>query len=171
MAAYRCGTCGMQHDELLMDMSYQRPADYFKIPEDERIKRIWMNAEANTDVCVIDNNEFYVRGILALPLRDSQKEFRWGVWARIEVQDFKHYLELWETDDVAGEPPFRGLLSGGVRDYAGSDTLEVTVHLQQNGQRPRFFVVSEEHPLGIAQRVGITMDEVHAFVEHGSSAI
>jgi hypothetical protein len=79
MGTYRCGTCGKEHDELPMDLSYQRPADYFKIPEDERTKRVWMNADSNADLCLIDNKEFYLRGVLALPVPETRAEFRFGV--------------------------------------------------------------------------------------------
>ena len=165
MGAFRCETCGTVHDELLMDISYQRPADYFKVPEAERNERLWMDADSNADLCIIDREEFYIRGILALPIRDSEKEFRWGAWARVDKPDFDRYIELWEVDDVGGEPSFGGLLSGGIQAYDGSDMLEVTARLQQNRQRPRFFVVSEDHPLGIAQRAGITMSDVHSFID------
>jgi hypothetical protein len=61
---------------------------------------------------------------------------------------------------VSSEPAFRGNLSGGVRDFADSDGLEVIVELQSNKQRPRLTVVSETHPLAIAHRNGVTLKDV-----------
>jgi hypothetical protein len=161
MPRFKCGICGKEHNELLLDLGYMHPADFFKIPPAEHGGRI----KFNQDVCVIDGTEFYVRGILPLPIKDTAQEFRWGVWARIEKKDFRRYLELWNAEAAAHESPFLGHLSGGLRDYSDSDMLQVQVQLQPGNQRPRFYVVSASHPLGIDQRQGITMQKVHIFIE------
>ena len=161
MAGFTCGVCGQIHPGLPMDLAYQRPADYFKVPADERARRV----KLNSDLCVIDDQEFYVRGVLALPVQDSTDEFRWGIWARVEADDFARYVELYDIEVVDGEPPFRGRLAGGIKSYPGSDMLEVTVQLQSGGQRPLFVVADREHPLGRDQAEGISMERVHGFIE------
>jgi len=157
---FKCAFCGREHDKLLRDLAYLHPADIFEIPEHERSQRIKMN----DDLCEIDDSDFYVRGVLSLPIRDSTEEFRWGVWAKINKVDFDRYIELWDSDLAAAEPAFIGLLSGGIAIYPDSDGLEVQVRLQTGNQRPRFYVVSEDHPLGIDQRKGITEEKAHEFV-------
>lgn len=156
-----CPQCGRVHDELPLDLAYQRPADYFKIPESERATRI----DINDDICVIDEREFYVRGVLELPIKDTDKRFGWGIWARVSKSDLRRYFELWNVDSTDNEPPFNGKLSGGIKYYPGSDLLEVSVHLQPQAKRPLFKVISNDHPLGIDQREGITMEKVHRFFE------
>lgn len=162
--AYICSVCGKEHDALPLDMAYDCPADYFEVPPDERSERIWFNSDANPDLCVIDGKKFYLRGILAVPLRDKADEFRWGTWAQIEEKDFRRYYDLWYETDVSQEPSFRGGLSGGIRDFADSDGLEVDIKLQSNNQRPRLTVISKTHPLAIAQRDGVTLEDVHTFI-------
>lgn len=160
-AEFVCPQCGKVHGELPLDLAYLRPADVFKIPESQRGKRI----RINEDLCIIDDHEFYIRGILVLPIRNTEKRFAWGVWARVSEADYQRYLKLWDVDSVEGEEPFAGKLSGGVKFYPDSDLLDVTVHLQPNNQRPLFKVISSEHLLGVDQRAGITMDKVHQFLE------
>jgi hypothetical protein len=160
MKKFRCETCGKEHGPLPMDLGFDYPADFFRIPAPERERRI----DYNGDLCSIDKKEHYARGILALPIRGSDQEFRWGVWARIERASLKRYRELWESDDAANEPAFPGVLSGGVPVYPRTDGLVVAVQLMVR-KRPRFFVVDRDHPLGIAQREGISWEEVHGFVE------
>ena len=159
MTPFKCGICGQEHDELLLDLGYSYPADFFKIPAAQRGKRV----RIDSDLCVIDDAEYYIRGILPLPITDTAEAFRWGVWALIEKNDFRRYLKLWNVA-VISEPPFAGRLSGGLRDYLDSDGLEVRVQLRAGNQRPHFYVVSDSHRLGIDQRRGITMEQVHAFV-------
>jgi hypothetical protein len=160
MAKLRCETCGKEHSTLPLDLGFDHPADYFRIPAPDRERRIVYNG----DLCSIDKNEHYARGILALPIKGGDQEFRWGVWARIERASLKRYLDLWESDDAASEPKFPGALSGGVPVYPNTDGLAVEVQLVVR-KRPRFFVLDPDHPLGIAQREGVSWEEVHGFVE------
>lgn len=160
MPTFKCEFCGQEHDELLRDLAYMYPADYFEVPEDERPERI----RVNDDLCVIDDSDFYIRGVLALPIRNSAEEFRWGVWAKVRKADFDRYLELWDSALVAPEPASIGELSGGIAEYPDTDMLDVRVVLQAGNQRPRFYVVSEKNQLGIDQRSGITEEKAHQFV-------
>ncbi|MFN8439226.1 MAG: DUF2199 domain-containing protein [Caldilineaceae bacterium] len=159
--SYKCGICGKIHGGLPMDMAYKNPANYFKIPPNERAKRI----KITDDVCVIDNNEFYIRGVLPIPVIDSDKDFRWGTWARVEEGDFKTYLKYWDGNIPENFPPLIGYLSGGLKDYPESDMISVEIYLQSGNQRPFFKVLSSESSLGVDQEKGITMEKVHSFVE------
>lgn len=160
MTTFFCSVCGHQHSGLVMDLAYQRPADVFNIPDDERPTRI----RSNDDVCIIDDAEFYIRGILALPVRELDDQFCWGVWAQVDKDGLDYYLAHWNvasTDDLA---PFPGLLSGGIGAYPDSDQLSVAIHLQSNNQRPWFVVLDQTHPLAQAQQMGITLHDVATFV-------
>ncbi len=159
--SYKCGICGKAHSNLPMDMSYENPAGYFKIPQNERAKRI----HKSSDICVIDNKEFYIRGVLPLPVIDSGNEFRWGVWAKVNEPDFKIYIKYWDIDIPENVQPLRGYLSGGLKYYPESDMLPVEIRLQARNQRPIFRVLSDKTPLGIDQQKGIAMEKVHSFVE------
>jgi hypothetical protein len=159
MKTFRCETCGKEHGTLPLDLGYDHPADYFRIPEREREQRIIYNG----DLCSIDKKEHYARGILALPVKGGDQEFRWGVWARIQAEHLKRYLALWNSDDAAQEPPFPGQLSGGIPIYPNTDGLAVEVKLLVR-MRPRFYVVDSDHSLGIAQRQGVSWDDVHCFL-------
>lgn len=161
MTGYTCSVCGQHHDELPMDLAYTYPPEFFGIPADQHAARVYFTA----DTCVIDGQIFLVRGVLYLPVRDSDQRFGFGTWARVSREEFKRYFQLWDADDAHLEPPFDGVLSGGIGYYEDSDGLPASVQLQSNNQRPTF-VVTSDHPLGRDQREGITMHKVHAFLEH-----
>ncbi len=160
MPVYTCEICGHVHDDLLLDIGYKRPGAYFKIPAEERQTRI----QITVDWCSIDDTEFYIRGVLALPIQGSLEEFCWGVWAQIQKHDFYRYSELWDDEQAINEPPFMGVLSGEIGVYPASDGLPVRIQLQSEGQRPRFWVMDEQHPLAIDQQLGITHMSVQAMV-------
>jgi len=160
LEGFVCDICGKVHDGLPHDIAYKRPADYFKIPEAERSTPI----KLDDDKCVIDNEEYYIRGILALPVLNSEQEFCWGVWAKISGKDLRWYLKHWNLEQYEEGLSFSGFLSGGIKFYETSDLLEVLIHPQPGKLRPRFEVIDKGHPLGLAQCNGITLMDVHNFV-------
>jgi hypothetical protein len=157
MTGFTCEVCGEYHEGLPMDIEHKYPAEYFTVPPEERAKRVFFSP----DYCVIDERVFVIRGVLPLPIKGSDQEFRWGTWAIAGEEDFKRYLELWDSPDADQEPPFLGKLTGGVYNYSDSDLLPVAVHLRSGNLRPIFKVISDEHPLGVDQREGVTMEYVH----------
>jgi hypothetical protein len=144
MSDYTCEICGQFHDELPMVIAYKHPADYFGVPPGDLATRV----KYTEDVCMIDEQAFFIRGVLEVPIRDTNDHFEWGVWAEVSEQDFRRYFDLWDADGVEAEPPFDGRLSGGISYYADSDQLAVRVHLRSGGKRPLFYVVSDQHALG-----------------------
>lgn len=160
MAGFQCGSCGKLHDHLPRDLAYERPASYFGVPEPERERRV----RISNDLCSIDDEHFFIRGVLYLPIHQSDEQFGWGVWVEVMRADFDQYVSAWKRDVEDTVPAFPGLLDGGVQPYPESDRLEVWVKLRSGGQRPVFTVVSEEHPLGVDQRAGISEERAHSFV-------
>jgi hypothetical protein len=157
--SFICSVCGKEHRGPLMDLAYTHPADYHKIPPRERAERI----DFNDDFCVIDKSEYYIRGVLLLRVKETQGTFRWGLWAEVSEEEFFYYRAHWNIPNTEDVLPLSGRLSGGVGPYPDSDQLPVTVNLQPNNQRPLFYVVSSEHPLGYDQRNGITLHDVMTF--------
>jgi len=159
--AYKCATCGKFHIGLPMDMAYPNPGRYFEIPAKERNARVYLS----TDICVIDDSEFYIRGVLSIPVVDSGDEFRWGLWAKVEKGDFDIYNEYWDGNLPENLPALHGSLSGTMKNYPDSNMVPVEIYLQSGDQRPLFKVISDENSLGSDQKKGITMEKVHSFVE------
>ncbi len=158
---FKCGTCGKFHIGLPMDMEFKKPGRYFEIPAKERNSRIYVS----TDVCVVDDNEFYIRGVLPIPVANSIDKFRWGLWAKVEKNDFDIYAEYWDGNLTENLPALHGLLSGSMKHYPDSDMTPVEIYLQTGDQRPIFKVISDESSLGSDQKKGITIEKVHSFVE------
>ncbi len=108
---------------------------YLSIPESERCNR----ALVSSDQCIIDENQFYIRGCLEIPIIDSDNVFLWGLWAFVKENVFQGSV---------GKLAFNLSRNNEPKDPSGSST----------GARP-LFVVGEEHPLAEAQQKGISRDE------------
>ncbi len=153
---YVCGICGQYHAELPRGFSADAPYLYLTIPTKERSVRCHLTS----DVCVIDDKHFFIRGCLEIPVLDGTGPFIWGVWTSISQKNFTRYLELQDAEPCENEPPYFGWLSTQLPLYP--DTLNLKTHIYSRPLNRRPFIELEptDHPLAIEQRKGITMARV-----------
>jgi len=161
---FRCGVCDRLHDHLPRDIGYRRPELYFSVPAAERADRV----EENDDLCIIDGSIFLIRGVLYLPIPDSDEQFGWGIWVSVSEADYYGYLDAWDNDTEDATPPFVGQVASAITPYPGAAGLDVMVKLQSGGSRPTFTVISDTHPLGIDQRQGVSEAKAHDFITYYS---
>ncbi len=163
-----CHVCGRHHAELPMDFGADAPSAYYAIPADELEAR----CELTADLCVIDANEFFIRGCLEIPVVDGSRPFVWGVWTSLSERSFTRLGEIWERPGRESEPPFFGWLCTSLPLYPETLLLKTQIHTRPVGQRPYVELEPTDHPLAVEQRSGITMDRVREIVGqlmHGES--
>jgi len=148
--SYRCSTCGELHDGL-PDMGIDRPDYYWGVPEGEREQRI----ELTSDTCIIDNEYFFIRGVIEIPILDYPETFGLGVWVSQKKENFYTYLDNYDSSEIG---PFFGWLSSRITYYE-EDTLSLKtmVHFMGGGMRPRIELEPIDHPLAIDRQNGITL--------------
>jgi hypothetical protein len=153
--SWTCATCGESHEDIPLSFAAEYPDNYANMSAEERDQR----AIAGTDQCVIDQNEFYIRGCLEIPLPEGDGSFLWGLWASVWKDDYLEIADCWE------EGPYKGRLANSLKTYSPDTAdLKLSIKLQAVGQRPLFIIDDTDHPLGIAQRKGMTNQEVHDLV-------
>lgn len=158
---YLCKTCGKYHAGMPMEFGADAPATYYSIAEFERESR----CDLTEDLCVIDEEHFFIRGCLELPVLDGKQPFIWGVWASLSKSSFQRCFEMWEQEGRESEPPFFGWLSTALPQYPETLNLKTHVHTRPIGQRPFIELEPTDHPLAVEQRLGITMDRVREIAE------
>ena len=158
---FRCRCCGEWHDGVPTDFGFEFPASYVIVPEAERERR----CEINADLCVIDDEEFYIRGRLEIPVIDGPGPFVWGVWTSLSRTSFLRATELWTTPGREGEKPYFGWLNSAIPLYPDTLNLKTLVHTRPVGERPWVELEPTDHPLAVEQRNGITMARVVEIAE------
>jgi hypothetical protein len=153
---WTCRCCGKQFNSLPLDYAPLAPDPWLAIPEAEREKR----ARLNSDVCIIDGEEFYLRGCLEIPILSSSELFIWGVWVSLSRASFERVNELWNVDVNDNEPPFFGWLCNNLPVYPQTLGLKTNVHLRNNRRRPFVEVEPTDHLLAQEQRAGISFQRV-----------
>jgi hypothetical protein len=105
-AGFAYSTCGQWHAGLPFDWAFSAPIYWEQIPEVERSHRGFHNS----DFCEIDRRDFFVRGILPIPIIDSEEIFIWGVWVSLSKPNFDRMVGLWNDPQIVNEPRHFGWL-------------------------------------------------------------
>ena len=135
---FRCADCGELHRGS-PSFAYVKPFAYFDVPEAERADRI----RIESDTCAIDDELFFIRGLLEIPILDVDEPCRWGLWVSQSKDSFSRYVETMDQDQ-GGEGSF-GWLTVTLPAYDRTakdepwEQLACNVNWQDNGQRPFFF--------------------------------
>src|SRR5688500_8233477 len=77
--AYVCQYCGETHEDLPLDIAFDKPGAYLALPARERKSACKLSA----DWCIINRERFFIRGCLFVPVPDIADHFVWGVWAEV----------------------------------------------------------------------------------------
>jgi hypothetical protein len=134
------------------------------VPEEKR-------TELTEDFCVIDEQHFFIRGHIEIPIIDSHEKFIWSVWASLSAENFLKSNELLLVEGREEEAPYFGWLSTELSIYPITTlTLKTGVHTQEVGAVPLIELEETDHPLAVEQREGITLErvkEIAHLINHG----
>ena len=132
------------------------PLSYYGVPDGERAKR----CSLGSDDCVIDEEYFFVRGCLDIPVIGESESFSWGVWVSLSEANFKEWAKHFGETKRSHVGPFFGWLNAAIEPYPDTINLKTMVHLRDNGIRPFIELEPTDHPLAVEQRNGISVARV-----------
>ena len=157
---YTCSCCGAHHAQLPMAYGFEAP-DLWDTSFEGRSDSL-----LSSDQCVIQDQAYFVKGLIEIPVIDSDQVFAWGVWASLSRQNYRRAAELWEAPERDREPPYFGWLSTELAIYSPATTnLKTNLHTRPVGERPFVELEPTDHPLAVEQRTGIGLDRVRAIAE------
>jgi hypothetical protein len=156
---YRCHICNKEHDDL-PDIGADYPDQWYAIPESERAAR----AKVSSDLCRIDNEHYFIRGVIEIPLIDAPGErFGFGVWVSQAKHNFETYVEHFK--DASGIGPFFGWLCTRIKYYeALPEQIKTMAHFPSGDQRPLIRLEPADHALAVDQRDGIRLEKAWEIV-------
>ena len=160
-----CQTCGETHTGL-MDLGADGPDAYDSSSAEEQETEFLKS----DDLCIWNDEHFFVRCVLPIPVRGLDDFFGFGAWSTLSKDNFALYRAHWEHPASDGLGPWFGWLSNGLKPYPDALNLPCRVHPQDHGQRPFLELDDRDHPLSRDQREGITVErlmEIYAANGHG----
>jgi hypothetical protein len=165
---WKCGTCDEWHSGPCLDFSYASP--YYWSQEHEKARSrsnllpIWSKNRRKTfldeDYCAINDDDFFVRGIIHLPIIGAAETFRWGVWGSLSREHFETLLKKHEDPNRGELPPMFSWLSTQISEYPETLNLKMYAHIQELGLRPHFRLEKTDHPLSREYHEGISAERV-----------
>jgi hypothetical protein len=150
---FDCDVCSQRHD-LPLNMGFSVPDVVSKLKPWEKEER----CKTSEDWCIFDDQFFYVRGCLEVPIIGTNSVFSWGVWTTLGVDDFDATMELWNDPARTKEPDYKGSLANTMPTYKETRNLSLAVRTRAVGDRPLLLVTDEEHGLFAHQRQGMPME-------------
>jgi len=133
-----------------------KPLSYYEVPEAERESR----CDCGTDDCVIDEEWFFVRGCIEIPVVGEEEPFVWGVWVSLSKESYEKWIKCFDEKKRSYIGPFFGWLNAWLKPYPDTMNLKTQVYLRDDGIRPYIELEPTDHPLAIEQREGITKERV-----------
>jgi hypothetical protein len=155
MFRFKCTSCNEWH-EGMPTFGAEAPLYFYSIPNEERSSRCILKS----DTCVVDQEHFFVRGCLEIPVEGETEPFAWGVWVSLSKDSFAEFVACFDKPKRSHIGPFFGWLSAELPLYPSTENLKTRVHLRDNGIRPYIELEPTGHPLAVEQRNGISVDRV-----------
>jgi hypothetical protein len=155
-----CSQCGKEHLGHPSSFAADFPDAYANLSKEERDTR----AVIGTDQCIVDQDQFYIRGCIELPIHDSDDVFLWGVWARVKEEVYDLISDRWESEGrEKAIGPFKGRLANSLSIYPETTSMRLEIKIQPVGTRPLFLLEELNHPLTIDQRNGLTLQRAEEY--------
>ena len=147
-----CSTCGKVHSLADSELVFGLPDEIFALSKEERSSRCCLG----DDICALDQQRFFVRGLLPLPVHGRAQAYRIGLWAEISVEVFRRIHALWSDPAQSEEPRLPGILANQLPlNEETSSRLPILIQLTGPKTRPEFYVQRVDHPLYAEQTRGI----------------
>ena len=165
---WKCGSCEEWHTGRCLDFGYDAP-DYWLEEHEKASHRAgllpsWGKKRSKTfldeDFCAIEGRDFFVRGLIHLPIIGAGETFRWGVWGSLSRENFETLLKMNDDPKRTELPPMFAWLSTQIPEYPDALNLKMYAHIQEPGLRPLFRLEPTDHPLSQEYHRGITPERV-----------
>ncbi|WP_348264134.1 DUF2199 domain-containing protein [Telmatobacter sp. DSM 110680] len=165
---WKCASCDEWHTGPCLDFGFSEPHYWDK--NQEKASR-WTNLVPrrlkkpsktflDSDYCSIDDESFFVRGLIHLPIIGAADSFCWGVWGSLSRANYEALLKADDEHCNVELPPMFSWLSTQIPGYPETLNLKMWVLIQEPGMRPHFRLERGDHPLCMEYHHGISPSRV-----------
>jgi hypothetical protein len=152
MFKFECSECGVVHDGA-PSFSFPMPSYCHDVPPEERARRTTLTS----DLCTVDNEFYFIRTCLEIPIHGFDEPFTWGVWVSVSHANYQLYEQNFDDPEQAGN--YFGWFNNLLPYYPNTLGLKTQAHVQRGGKRPLLELEPTDHPLSLDQRNGIAPDQ------------
>jgi len=155
----KCSCCGKMVPANNIELTFPMPDDILNLDQ----KEVNEKCKFNDDIYVYNDEKYYIRCILPLPVHDTSESYCIGVWVELSLSCFNRVWDLWDEEDKTNEPLFSGLLASQIPLTENSQNSKLVVQLKGVSSRPEVFVKDKSCSLYLEQTCGITMHRAREY--------
>lgn len=164
---YKCSCCGKEFEEIPLCFGFNYPDYYFGIPPEEREQRV----SEEDSLMVIDDEHFFHRCRLIIPINDYEEDLVINVWLSISEENFEKRQSLWNDPNRINEKPYFGWFQSLIPTYGDTINIKAIAVEQVPDSIPQAEIIEEGHQLQIDQQDGISFDKALIFVDEFMKSI
>ncbi|MEQ7873601.1 DUF2199 domain-containing protein [Sphingomonas sp. ASV193] len=155
---WRCGSCNERHRGL-MDLAATSPDPWPHAAKYEPNAALRRDGDfLSEDFCVLEGKYFFIRSVLYIPIHGLNRSWGFGCWNTLSRTNFDRYVEGFDAG-IFEDDGWSGWLCNHLKTFfEDGEPLAVDVFPQAQRQRPKLVVQDATHPLGEAQRDGISAE-------------
>jgi len=166
---WECAPCGKAHTGIF-DIAYDKPAGW--ADSTSRISNADLAPGVThflaDDYCVMEDEDYFVRCVLELPIVGTEDRLGLGVWSTLLKKNFILYLQSFRDPNQGRLGPWFGWFSNRLSGYPDTLNLKCQVRPRDDRQRPTIEIEASDHPLSADQRNGISIDRlIELYAAHG----
>jgi hypothetical protein len=151
---YRCPSCAEKH-EGFPALAYALPDVIFALPVAERDAR----AVVSSDLCILDDNRFFIRCVMAVPVLDCADAIEYGPWVEVDARDFGRYAVHFNGGGHPAWAAAEGVLANAF-PASSQTTLGLSCMIRADkdaSQRPGVEILDASHAIHAEQLNGIAL--------------
>jgi len=154
------------HTGACLDFSYAAPYYWQDGHESNNEARLLRSPSSSPktfldeDFCAIEGNDFFVRGVIHVPIIGTAETLRWGVWGSLSRDNFQTLMKMNDDPKRVQLSPMFSWLSTQIPEYPDTLNLKMYAHIQKVDWRPNFELERSDHPLAQEYHKGITLERV-----------
>jgi hypothetical protein len=171
-AKWKCGSCEEWHTGPILDVSHDTPYYWTEEMEAEHQKNRLLPSQGkkpktwrDNDYCVIDGEDFFVRGLIHVPVIGTNETFCFGVWGSLSKDNFENLYAMDDDPKRVEIKPMFSWLSSSIKDYPETLSLKMSARVLEPRDRPIFELDYCDHPLAQDFQNGILPTRVKEITE------
>ena len=161
-----CRACGTHLPDVPLCYGAGAPWRDLGVSETEFEKRV----DLTDGQCVVDEQHFFLRGHIDIPVIGSEDVFAWSVWCSVSEESFLQACDRWLEPARIEDPPYFGWLMTSLPVYPDTLHLKTSIQSRDVGCVPLVTIEPTDHPLAVEQHQGITrarVEEIAHVILHG----
>lgn len=162
---WKCYSCEEWHSGPCLDFVYEAPAYWSdgcdqSNPSEPLDTNELPDNFLDEDLCIVDGQDFFIRGLIELPIVGTTETLRWGVWGSVSKDNFKRLLSQFDDPKRVELEPMFSWLSNQISEYEDTLSLKMYAHIREPGEVPTFEIEPTNHQLSQEYHHGITAERV-----------